>query len=388
MGAGAISLGELRAQALPVSNGGHSPPGNSAGGAAIRPAVPPGQAQLFSSVGAPLAGAPAASPFPNPALIPAAEVLRQTAIALNLPVDSLSVSLLAFARFFSLTPNPAVLAALRREVLSSQVNNLPARSSPLSQAETASEAASLEAKAMAVAAAFDKGVSLSAEALARYARLMQPPHTEDGESGGGLGADSDGDLGANSGGGSGAGGGRNNREELPNAQELEALAGEPENHDDLLNLLNKIPGKNGQYWAVFPFNITVRAIELTVIFRVLKGESLYAHDNEQVIVDVCGAKKQYRCFLNKNNGKLCADILVFPELSSAALKTLSKRANRFLTKNAALFTSGVSADGKPQGKPKGNPVVFNEVSVQNGGHQSLWFQDYARMSKSSIDEAV
>ncbi|MCL2206305.1 MAG: hypothetical protein FWB82_07295, partial [Treponema sp.] len=147
-------MGELRAQALPVSNSGHSPPGNSAGGAAIRPAVPPGQAQLFSSVGAPLAGAPAASPFPNPALIPAAEVLRQTAIALNLPVDSLSVSLLAFARFFSLTPNPAVLAALRREVLSS----------PLSHAETASEAASLEAKAMAVAAAFDKGVSLSAEA--------------------------------------------------------------------------------------------------------------------------------------------------------------------------------------------------------------------------------
>ena len=282
--------------------------------------------------------------------IPAALFFKQSAAALKLPVDTLSVTLLAMARFFSLPPSQALMGALRKEILASNP------SSP----KNAAEKAALEVKVLATMAALDKGVALSPEALERYARFMYLPARENGE------PDSPTDKDSFSGGGGGRGNSgdkQKNRDSPPEADELKAIAEEQAKEDRLLDFLNTIPGKNGQYWVVFPLKITVRGTELKVFIRRLKGEPFLSGENEHSIVDIAGPKRQYRCFLKKNNGKLRADIQVYPELSSGALKLLSKKAGQLL-------------------------LGFEEILVRNGGELASWAEDWCAERLPSIDKEV
>ena len=301
-------------------------------------------------------GSAAQAPFIKQSAIPAGELFKQSAAALKLPVDTLSVTLLALSRFFSLPPSQALIAALRKEVLTSNT------SSP----QTPAEKAALEAKAFAAAAAWDKGVFLSPEALERYARFLNSPLlAEDPESRTEESPENQKETGgkdafARGGGGKGK---SPDREELPTSDELRAIAEEESKEEGFLDLLNSLPGKNGQYWVVFPLKITVEGTELRIFIRILKGEPFLTGENEHLIVDIAGSKRQYRCFLKKTSGNLRADIRVYPELSPGALKLLSKKAKSFLEEGVAL-------------------------TVRNGEEMPAWVEEWCAECLPSIDEEV
>jgi hypothetical protein len=265
----------------------------------------------------------------------AREVFKQTAASLRLPQDNLSVALLVFARYFSLPIKPVLISQLRREIL-----NLGRASSP----ETAEENIALEAEAMAAVIAADKGVALGPETLERYARFLLLPgfspfcdKKEDQED-----------------------------REPPEPEDLRIMAQEQEEANDFLGFLNSIPSKNGQYWMVFPLNITVKGTEFNVFIRILKKEFLSSVGGEEVIVDISGPKRQWRCFLNKKGAKIRADIRVFPESSPRGLKLLQKEAERFL----------------------GNFESFEEIQVQNGGKIPSWVEDLSTFHLPAISKNV
>ena len=229
---------------------------------------------------------------------------------------------------------------LRREVLSSGQASAP---------QTAAEQSALEAKAFAAAAAFDKGVSLGPEALERYSRFFDmPSESQTGEKN----AYSD-------------GGGKGNspdREEIPQKEELQAIAEKEAEEDSLLDMMNRIPGKNGQHWAVFPFNITLRGVELQVFLRILKGEAFSGGENEHLIIDISAPAHQYRCFLRKTGINIQADIQVYPELSPRALKSLTKKAEKLLS--------------------------FGEILVRNGSGTPSWTEDWSAECLPSVNKTV
>ena len=285
----------------------------------------------------------------------AREIFKQTAGALGFPKDSLSIALLAFSRFFSLSPDSAQLGALRRETFASLKTSSPA--------DTKGKAV-LEAEALAAVIAKDKGVVLSPDTLERYARFLMPPEFAENKEG------------------------QHNkenrekketpeqdkgREEVPGAEEIQAIAGGQATENDLFDFLNRLPGKNAQHWMVFPFKIKVRGTELDVILRILKRESVSSGEDGHLIADITGPKRKWRCFLQKTAGKLRADIRVFPECSSGTLKQLQKEAERCF--------------GKKPGSA-GDTGGFDEILVKNGEDQPSWVEDLCAERLPSINKEV
>ena len=226
-------------------------------------------------------------------------LFQEIATALELPRDSLSVVLIAFARFFSLTPSSALIGSLRRELLSLQ------KSSP----DSAGQKSALEAEAMAAVIAADKGVTLSPQTLERYARFLLPPmppaENVDAEEN------------------------PQHWNENPKAEELQKMMEEQAKKDCVLGILNSLPGKNRHYWVVLPFTVNIKGVELRIFIRVLKGETL-ADGNEYLVVDISSNKRQWRCFLKKTGINLTANIRVFPECSPRTLDLIKKNAEKFL----------------------------------------------------------
>jgi len=219
-----------------------------------------------------------------------------------------------------------------------------------------------EKTALGTAAALDKGVKLNPEALERYARYFgQPDFTGQGKSG---------QENNNPGNGKES---SQNKTELPAAEELKAIADKEAKKDDLLHFLNTIPGKNGQYWMIYPFKINQRGTEIEVFLRILKGEPFFTGENERIIVDIAGPKRQYRCFLKKIAGKLRADIRVHPPLSPRTLKVLQKKAERFLGASTGLA---------------GNSLDFGEILVSSGEETGSWVEDWCTESLLSVNKEV
>ena len=280
--------------------------------------------------------------IPGGKAVSAGEFFRQAAADMGFPQDVLSVTILAFARFFSLSPGSALVGTLRRELLASGKASSP---------QAAGEKADLEAEALGTIAALDKGVSLSPEALAHYARFFTyPVFTEDGddeESPGG--------------------------ESPPAAEEIQAIAEEQTRKDTILDFLNSLPGKNGQYWTVFPFKIKVRGTEIKVFIRILNKGLLTSGEGGYIIADMAAPKRQWRCFLEKNAGKFRADMRIFPGLPPRALKLLRKEAERFLKEGAGL---------------PGGFRGFDEILVRNGEGVSSWVDDLCAEALPSVNEEV
>ena len=282
--------------------------------------------------------------------VSALELFKQIAAALGLPQDTLSVTLVAFLRFFSFSPDPALMRALRREILSSLKSSSPG---------TVKEKAALEAKVLALVSAFDKGVGLSQEALENYAGSLTPMAF--------AARDDDEEC---------------SREELPNAEELRNIAEEQSSKDSFFDLLNSLPGKSGNYWKIFPFKINIRGTELKVFLRLLKRELFYPGESEYVIADIGGPKRQWHCFMGKIGGKLRAEIQVYPGLSAKALKFLEREAKLFLGKGAA----GKAVDNA--GSVMGNFSGFEEIRVRNGEEIPSWMEDLCDERLPSINEEV
>ena len=218
---------------------------------------------------------------------------------MGFPRDTLSVAILAFARFFSLPISPELMKNLRREILMSGKASVPG---------TSGEKNALEAEVLTRLAAEDKGVVLSAEALKHYAGFFggeaeDSPQKKEKKQG---------------------------REEDPSAEELKAEAEEQAQNDGLFNFLNLIPGKNGQYWTVYPLNITIRGIELKVLIRILNNGSISQGETGRMIIDISSPKRQWRFFLKESAGKNRTEMRVHPSLDASALGSLQKEAKHFL----------------------------------------------------------
>jgi hypothetical protein len=282
-------------------------------------------------------------PAPTGKTISAKELFIKTAANLGFPKDALSITLLAFARYFSISLSSSLIKTLRREILASGKSSSP---------ETPAEKAALEADALSMLIADDKGAILSPEALEHYARflsfpeesIIQPDKREDQD-----------------------------RDECPSAEELRILIEEQGQNDDTLSFLNNLPGKNGQRWLVFPFSVKVKGIELKVFIRLLRKDPASSGDNEKIIVDISGPKRQWRCFLVKADEKFLADIKVYPQQHPEALKILQKEAKKILEKAEGLF---------------GDFRGFDEVLVRNGEETPSWAEDLCIESLPSIDEEI
>ncbi|GHT64382.1 hypothetical protein FACS1894110_03910 [Spirochaetia bacterium] len=164
---------------------------------------------------------------------------------LGLPQDKLSASIIAFARYFSLPLESGLLTKIRRQSLSAEHS-----------------AQTREALSLAAAVALDKGVELSRDSLADYARSLSQH----------LAIDPDKRRSGDGGAGTGNGSPNKDRNRNKKPRDVESLrnkilqAGE---QNPLINMMNSLPGKNGQRWMVFPFSFDDQGHDFAVTLRIL-----------------------------------------------------------------------------------------------------------------------
>jgi hypothetical protein len=216
-------------------------------------------------------GAPDRAGLADRAPAPVHTSLLNLAAALGLPRDKLSVSILSFLRFFSLPLDSASAAQIRSRVLESGADPKSQDLKGPDRAKTAADKAagkadsgqgvvqrgaeallrSREALSLAGAAFLDKGLQPGREALEKYAEAIDPGRRRHPENSAGNGGE-----GANHGKGgnsehSDAGSPENrNGSGVPDGDLLRrrTAAGDP-----LLDLVNRLPGRDGRRWIVIPF---------------------------------------------------------------------------------------------------------------------------------------
>ena len=254
--------------------------------------------------------------------------LKETLLSLGLSQDKLSSALLIFTRFFSLPAGSAdmagFLAELRREVLNAAGNVGD---------ENAGDGKKTENRSLAAAVLADKGVKLSPEAFAGLIAAMDPE--EDGGFGGGNPWNNQGNGNADE---------RRHDEkgfekEL-SADELQVLFDDfmgwndspgqgKQNTQRLLGFLNRIQGKNGQRWVVWPFRITIKGIEIKVLVRLLIKEHGV---RGRLILDAAAPLNSWRFILdNSGEKRIKAGISVYPQRTPAELRAIGKETEKFLS---------------------------------------------------------
>lgn len=196
--------------------------------------------------------------------------------SLGLPLDKLSASIISFARFFSLPLKPELLAAIRRQAF------VPARQSAQSAVQVISEAAQTEAAkkttanstfsqmrahlhtALSLAAAESKGVELHPKGIEAYAEAVDPDQRRKQNS-----DEQEKEK-------------RNQNKDSDDAQEktgainsavLKKSALESTEKNQMLSIMNKLPGKNGQRWIVLPFDFCEDGRDFRVSMRILLEET-------------------------------------------------------------------------------------------------------------------
>jgi hypothetical protein len=187
------------------------------------------------------------------------------AAASGLPQDKLSASIVTFARFFSLPLKPEMLSAIRRQAFSPQ-SAPPPVPQQVSSGSTSAQESSLAAKtrealSLSAAAAESKGVELHPKALEAYAQAVDPEWQKKQNSGGQKKRrDKD----------------QNEKEKTPpvTAYALEKTLLQSAQNNPLLDILNKLPGKNGQRWIVLPFDFPQDGGEYRVSMRILLDEQI------------------------------------------------------------------------------------------------------------------
>jgi hypothetical protein len=282
--------------------------GNTSGPSSPRPLQgieknisPPAQTSVKTNAapgGAPVAGLP--------------QTLSGMVRTLGLPGDSLSAFILSFARYFSLPLNPGLMAKIRRESLSA----VPAEARPggaLSLRDPPRNRDAQSAAAFAAAAAAAKGLELSREGLAAYAAAIDPeyPEKHSGDSGGKPGGGPEQNPGDSAGGGDSGpenqkngqeGGGRRedfgggpraglDRDSLTRPDTLGEKVLEIEEQNPLLDLLNRVPGKNGERWIVLPFTFTQKGLEYRVSLQVSAAAPCSRVSPGRLVMDISGGPR-------------------------------------------------------------------------------------------------
>jgi hypothetical protein len=204
------------------------------------------------------------------------EALARLVRSLNLPPDSLSTAIVSFARYFSLPMDPILLTRLRREVLSL---NIPRESAALS-----------------ATAAVDKGVKLTPEALEKYTAAIDPDARRDQKGGqeksgrDGLPPESSGED------GKGDKPSQVSLSGIPDADELKKIRDDIDGNEPLLSILNSIPGKDGDRWMVYPFQVSAGGKRFLVSIRVTARNG---KEDARLAVDIAGEDRRWLFVVNR-----------------------------------------------------------------------------------------
>jgi hypothetical protein len=201
--------------------------------------------------------------------VPSAKPLSLLMKAAGLPADKLSASIISFARFFSLPLKPDLMASIRRQSL------LPETSAP-----------GRETLSLAAAAAESKGVELRPKGIEWFAEAIDPDwRRHDGE-------DHE----------------RRDRRHKKHEQEKETV----------LAILNKLPGKNGQHWMVFPFDYGESGREFKVSLRILlEGDRQPPNNVACMALDIAETGRRWLFVMNP--AKL--SVYLQPELPPKAIES-------------------------------------------------------------------
>ncbi|QQO09704.1 hypothetical protein [Breznakiella homolactica] len=215
--------------------------------------------------------------------------VKQLITSLGLPPDALSASLISFARYFSLDLEPSRLLQFHRIISSFRHGR--------------------EAAALGAAAAEDKGAVLTKESLHLFADAIDPG------SRGGSGEDSP--PGSNSGDSSGGGSGRSGsgtrddagdpekktdkpRQVPPDASAVREMAAAGASGETVQGILNRLPGKNGRRWAVFPFKFESQGEEFAVTVRILLiGENNSSCKAGRLAADIRSSRRRWLFVLDR-----------------------------------------------------------------------------------------
>jgi len=204
---------------------------------------------------------------PTASVIPAVQKLAAT----RLPSDKLSASIIAFARFFSLPLKPQLLADIRRQALMPQTQanttqqaasahtsaeNPSAPGDPAAVQKSFTDIKTRKALSLAAAAAESKGVELQQKGLESYTEAVDPDRRRHDGDGQRRRRDKD----------------QNEQENAITADSLKKMALNNLEKDPLLDVLNKLPGKNGRRWIVIPFDFREGDREYFVSMRILTEE--------------------------------------------------------------------------------------------------------------------
>jgi len=216
---------------------------------------------IESSVRKPTASKSQPPTKPTASVIPAVpKSAASLAAATGLPSDKLSASIVSFARFFSLPLKPQLLADIRRQALAPQMTAqttqaASANASAANPAVSGELVKTREGISLAAAAAESKGTELTAKGLESYAEAVDPDlqrrRKNDDEQ-------------------------RRRRDKDQNEQTNVITAGgvkktalEQTEQNPVLDILNRLQGKNGGRWIVLPFDFCEGDREYFVSMRIL-----------------------------------------------------------------------------------------------------------------------
>ena len=210
--------------------------------------------------------------------------------ALGLPQDKLSSAIISFARFFSLPLKPQLLANLRRYALAppsqnanqaSTTVNVTAAKTVLANANVAGNAnASLTAEkihqavSLSAAAAESKGVELTREGLESYTEAVDPESRRQGDDRQRRRRNREQDEHAEktslkSEAVKKSQYGESSSSQIFSADGLKKMYLESAEQNPLLEILNRLPCKNGQRWIVLPFDFIEDDKKFSISMRVL-----------------------------------------------------------------------------------------------------------------------
>lgn len=254
--------------------------------------------------------------------------------------DSLSASILSFARFFSLPLKPELMSEIRRQVLASET--VQERAAGPEAAESAVK--DRQALSLAAAAAEGKGVELSPQGLRTYAAALDPDwESRQGSDGRNRHRKRRGEREKEN---------KTTKIGFITASELKEMALESGEKDPLLAILNRLPGKNGRRWIALPFSFSDGGREFRVVLRILLDRDRPAETlTGRMALDIAETGDTQRSWLfavESKGGKLSRlAVFVRPAFASKVLASFALKLSRLLE----IPASRVSVQNYPESFP-------------------------------------
>jgi len=294
------------------------------------------RAQSAEARGTAQAAKPAASAFSKtpPSAAQQARSVSSLISAAGLPQDKLSASLISFARFFSLPLKPELLKHIRQQAFSMTPNvtsssHVPKAGNSVVEAETVFK--SRETLSLAASAAESKGVEIQQKGLETYAQAINPElnRGQDGEQSEKRGQrkknddDNDNDSEKTS----------SRKAAAISAGSLEKMALEEMEKNPLLEILNRLPEKDGKRWIVLPFDFSDKDREFKVSLRILletdKTESRACCMALDIVIrNISGKAEKKRLFVLEPANRL--SVYLQPEITPVQQTALIRELSALL----------------------------------------------------------